>query len=93
MACVTGGIDPAVLAASVRVDRLVEADVGAVVFGDDLAGLLDLQLGLQVGRIVVFAVPAVVEAVPVKASNLPLSLDLAPRPLGPLGGKHAWVNI
>jgi hypothetical protein len=39
-----------VLAAPVRIDRLVEADVGAVVLGDDLAGLLDLQLVLQLSR-------------------------------------------
>jgi len=37
------------------------ADVGAVVLGDDPACLLDLQLGFQLGRIVVLDVPAVVE--------------------------------
>ena len=67
------------LAAPIGIDRAVEADVGAVVAGDDLAGLLDLQL--------VFSCrarrprgPAVVEAWRVKASKRPVAFDLAPRP-------------
>src|SRR6185312_3167266 len=76
------GIDAAMLTAPVGVDRLVEADVRAVVLGDDLPGLLDLQLGLQPGRIVVLAVPAVIEVVPGEGLEPPRVVGLGPAALG-----------
>ena len=53
-------VDAAVLAAAIGVDRLVEADVGAVVAGDDALGHLPVHVGLErlkLGQ----ALPAVVE--------------------------------
>ena len=53
-------IDAAVLATPIGVDRLLEADVGAVVTGDDALGRLAVNLGLERGK-VAQALPAVVE--------------------------------
>ena len=53
-------IDAAMLAAAIGIDRLVEADIGRVVRGDDLPGLLQPHLRLerrQFGE----ALPAIVE--------------------------------
>src|SRR5436190_1353724 len=49
------------LAAPVGVDRGVEADVGAVIAGDDLAGALDVELGGQLRWFGIVKGPAVVE--------------------------------
>ena len=63
-------IDAAVLAAAVRIDRLVEGDVRALVARDDGAGRLDVHVGaerLQLAE----ALPAVVER------DAPLALEAA----------------
>src|SRR5258705_11141963 len=56
-------VDAAMLAAPVRVDRAVEADIGGVVAGYDLAGGIDRHGGLE-RRQFVEALPAVVECEP-----------------------------
>src|SRR5260221_3819973 len=56
-------VDAAMLAAPVRVDRTVEADIGRVVAGYDLAGGIDRHRGLE-RRQFVEALPAVVEGKP-----------------------------
>ena len=56
-------VDAAVLAAAVGVDRTVEADIGRVVAGDDLARGIERDRGLE-RRQVVEALPAVVEGDP-----------------------------
>src|ERR1700680_5219401 len=48
------------LAAPVRIDRTVEADIGRIVAGDDLAGGIDRDRGLE-RRQFLEALPAVVE--------------------------------
>ena len=53
-------VDAAVLAAAVRVDRAVEADVGRVVAGDDLARGLDRDGRLEGGQLL-DRLPAVIE--------------------------------
>src|ERR1700687_2273152 len=53
-------IDAAVLAAPIRVDRTVEADIGRIVAGDDLARGIDRDRGPE-RRQFVEALPAVVE--------------------------------
>jgi len=50
-------------ATPIRVDRTVEADIGRVVAGDDLARGIDRDRGLE-GRQFVEALPAVVEGDP-----------------------------
>ena len=56
-------VDAAMLAAAIRVDRAVEADIGRVVAGDHLARGVDRDRGLE-RRQVVEALPAVVEGDP-----------------------------
>src|SRR5258708_7424995 len=56
-------IDAAMLAAAVRVDRTVEADIGRVVAGNHLAGGIGRDRGLE-RRQFVEALPAVVECEP-----------------------------
>ena len=53
-------VDAAMLAAPVGVDRTVEADVGRIVAGDDLARGIDRDRGLE-RRQFIEALPAVVE--------------------------------
>src|SRR5882672_5368227 len=53
-------VDAAVLAAPVGVDRAVEADIGRIVAGDDLARSVDRDRGLE-RRQFIQALPAVVE--------------------------------
>src|ERR1700691_236651 len=53
-------IDAAMLAAPIRIDRTVEADIGRVVAGDDLARGIDRDRGLE-RRQFVETLPAVVE--------------------------------
>src|ERR1700681_440371 len=52
-------VDAAVLAAPAGVDRTVEADIGRIVAGDDLARGVDRDRGLE-RRQVVEALPAIV---------------------------------
>src|SRR3982074_3076753 len=54
-------VDAAVLAAAVGIDRAVERDVGGIVAGDDLAGGIDRDRGLE-RRQILEALPAVVVA-------------------------------
>src|ERR1700677_801353 len=54
-------VDATMLATPVRIDRTVEADIGRVVAGDDLAGCIDRDRGLE-RRQFVETLPAVVEA-------------------------------
>src|SRR6185369_15385992 len=54
-------VDAAVLAAAVRVDRAVEADVGRVVARNDRARALDGDLGLELALRPLVRGPAVVE--------------------------------
>src|ERR1700704_5046786 len=54
-------VDAAVLAAAVGIDRAVERDVGRIVAGDDLAGGIDRDRGLE-RRQILEALPAVVVA-------------------------------
>src|SRR6266478_2392673 len=56
-------IDAAVLAAAVRVDRTVEADIGRVVAGNDLAGGIECDRGLE-RRQFIETLPAIVECEP-----------------------------
>src|SRR5450631_2443707 len=56
-------VDAAVLAAPVGVDRAVEADVGRIVTGDNLARGVDRDRGLE-RRQFVEALPAVIERDP-----------------------------
>src|SRR5712672_666589 len=56
-------VDAAMLAAPVRVDRAVEADIGRVVAGNHLAGGIGRDGGLE-RRQFVEALPAVVESEP-----------------------------
>jgi len=56
-------VDAAVLAAAIGIDRAVEADVGRVVAGDDLARGVDRNRGLE-RRQFLDASPAVVEGNP-----------------------------
>src|SRR5258708_15006691 len=56
-------VDAAMLAAPVRVDRTVEADIGRVVAGNDLAGGIDRHRGLE-RRQFVEALPAIIECEP-----------------------------
>src|SRR5258706_446189 len=56
-------VNAAMLAAAVRVDRTVKADIGRVVAGNDLAGCIDRDRGLE-RRQFVEALPAVVECQP-----------------------------
>src|SRR5262245_11647493 len=56
-------INAAVFATPVGIDRLFEADVGAVVAGDDALGGFEVNLGLE-GRKVAQARPAIVEGLP-----------------------------
>ncbi len=53
-------VDAAMLAAAVRVDRTIEADIGRIVAGDDLARGIDRDRGLE-RRQFIEALPAVVE--------------------------------
>src|ERR1700733_6685193 len=53
-------VDAAMLAAPVRIDRTVEADIGGVVTGDDLARGIERDRGLE-RRQFVETLPAVVE--------------------------------
>src|SRR6185437_1572439 len=53
-------VDAAVLAAAIGIDRAVEADVGGIVAGDDLARGIGLHRGLERRQLVERA-PAVVE--------------------------------
>src|SRR2546430_2252931 len=52
-----------VFAAAIGIDRAVEGDVGRIVAGDDLAGRIDRDRGLE-RRQLLEALPAVVEARP-----------------------------
>src|SRR5580658_3772987 len=56
-------VDAAVLAAPVWIDRAVEADVGRVVAGDDLARGIDRDTGLE-RRQFIETLPAVVKSDP-----------------------------
>src|SRR2546429_2854637 len=56
-------VDAAMLAAAVRVDRAVEADIGRVVAGNDLASGIERDRGLE-RRQFLEALPAVVECEP-----------------------------
>src|SRR3954471_18712694 len=56
-------IDAAMLAAAIGIDRTVEADVGRVVAGDDLARSIERDRGLE-RRQIVEALPAIVEGDP-----------------------------
>ena len=56
-------VDAAMLAAAIGIDRTVEADVGRVVAGDDLARGIERHGGLE-RRQIVEALPAVVERHP-----------------------------
>ena len=75
-------IDAAVLAAAIRVDRAVEADIGRVVAGDDRARRIDAETSSR-------AAPARPRPTPQPSSNAtrsslskrPLALLAAPRPL------------
>src|SRR5262249_14331424 len=53
-------VDAAVLAAAIRVDRAVEADIGRLVAGDDFAARVDADAGRK-RRQVFKTLPAVVE--------------------------------
>src|SRR5271156_3804766 len=53
-------VDAAVLAASVRIDRAVEADIGRIVAGDDLSRGVERDRGLE-RRQFIEALPAVIE--------------------------------
>src|SRR6186997_459289 len=53
-------VDAAMLAAAVGVDRLIEADVGAVIAGDDALGHLLAHVGLE-GFQFAQTFPAVIE--------------------------------
>ena len=56
-------VDAAVLAAPVRIDRAVKADIGRIVAGDDLARGIERDRGLE-RRQFIEALPAVVEGDP-----------------------------
>src|SRR5690606_34299137 len=78
-------IDAAMLTPAVRVDRAVEADIGAVVRGDDAARRLDAHLGfesLELGQ----ALPPVVEL-------LASFKFVAPDAIGPRTTATATVGI
>src|SRR6266849_1056281 len=68
-------VDAAMLAAPVRVDRTVEADIGRVVAGNHLAGGIDRDRGLE-RRQFVEALPAVVECDPRLSLEAPAGVGL-----------------
>jgi hypothetical protein len=68
-------VDAAVRATSVRVDRAVEADVRAVVAGDDGAGALDVHHRLDLPKLAVLLGPAVVEGVALERLEPPRDVD------------------
>src|SRR5713226_6035432 len=65
-------VDAAVLAAAVRVDRLLEADVGRVVARDNRARALLGDRGLEQARVLLLGSPAVVERLAQGAFETPL---------------------
>src|SRR5712692_1762951 len=65
-------VDAAVLAAAVRVDRLLEADVGRVVARDDRARALLGDRGLERALVLLLGRPAVVEWLAQRAFETPL---------------------
>jgi len=71
-----------VAAADIGVDRAVEADVGAVVTGDDGLGLERCQAVVEPGRRGVLLGPAVVEVLPL----------IVLEPAGPVGLSAAAAN-
>ena len=75
-------IDAAVLAAAIRVDRAVEADIRRVVAGDDRARRVDAEPGFEPRRLVVLDMsqPSS-KATRFSRSKRPVSLLAAPRPL------------
>ena len=70
-----------VLAAAIGIDRPIEADIGTVVAGDDGDGLFQPFMGLERRqRILVLAVPAVVEILALFAFEAPAGIGLGAAP-------------
>src|SRR5260370_13035655 len=76
-------VDAAMLAAPVRVDRTVEADIGRVVAGNHLAGGIGRDGGLE-RRQFVEALPAVVECEPRRSLETAAGVGLGAAPAPPL---------
>src|ERR1041385_5872589 len=74
-------VDAAMLAAAVRIDRAIEADVGRIVAGDHLSSRVERHRGLE-RRQLVEALPAIVEGDPgfrlVAAAGIGLRATAAP---------------
>src|SRR5258705_9340116 len=76
-------VDATMLAAPVRVDRTVKADIGRVVVGNHLAGGIDRDRGLE-RRQFVEALPAVVECEPRLSLKTAAGVGLRAAPAPPL---------
>ena len=85
-------VDAAVLAAAVGVDGLVEADVGAVVAGDDALRRLLAHVGLE-GLQLAEALPAVVEGLAQLALVAADAVGARTAAAASLGIHEGWVVI
>src|SRR5438067_10230665 len=87
-------VDAAMLAAAIRVDRAVEADIGRVVAGDDRPRRVDRQNCRQPRRLFLQRAPAIIECDPLLALEAAGFVASGAASLARLGGgRHIHAPI